>query len=112
MKQEPLYLLASNNSLGNVQMMDTATLNWMETKLHPVRVSVADVFPHYEPIDSLYLKKFIPSKKWFLNIDHYSTIHGIRHILRVVIYSTLLCQLEEMEPASLLRAASIHDIRR
>ncbi|MFH1455157.1 MAG: hypothetical protein ABIF22_02460 [bacterium] len=108
-----LISLAEENKLPVHQYMDMETLNWI-ISLNPFKnkSSLASLFP-VESVDLLY--KFLPQKKWFLVKDEISTIHGIRHLLRVVVYMIILSPTKELSTQKIINriiAAGLHDIRR
>ncbi|MBQ4472563.1 MAG: HD domain-containing protein [Alphaproteobacteria bacterium] len=55
---------------------------------------------------------YIPPRSSFLNTSIIDTTHGIRHILRVMIYSNLIAQLLGENSTPAIVAAAWHDLRR
>lgn len=113
---EPLYRLAEKNQLGILQLMDEATVNWLKDNTLNYSLgskTILDLFPYFSPIKSKFLERFIPKNEWFLKKEHVFSIHGLKHIIRVLIYSGVISQLEfgKTEKA-LLYSACIHDLRR
>ena len=56
--------------------------------------------------------KYIPKRNYFLNADLYDTTHGIRHILRVMIYAYIIALQYKQDPVPAIIAAAWHDLRR
>ncbi len=91
-KIEPLYKLAKKGKLGDVQIMDLKTINWIKKNCN-YDVKRALMFVKKSPkikIDEFL--KILPNKKQF-NKKTYISIHGIMHTTRVIIYIFLLCKL-------------------
>lgn len=112
---QPLYILASNESLGELQIMELKTLEWLEklAPSYPKDISISAFFPDFQPIPLDKIKPFFPHRDWFLKKNHLFSIHGLRHILRVLFLNAVLSQVElgKIDP-TLLISASVHDLRR
>ncbi len=106
---KPLYKLAASNELGDNQFMDKKTIDWIDScsfgngPLYPLILSEEDF---------LNIENLVPCHEYFLNTDVFDSIHGIRHILRVIVNTTMLCKLLKIDASNYLVAASIHDLRR
>ncbi|MBP9798227.1 hypothetical protein KBC70_03720 [Candidatus Woesebacteria bacterium] len=93
--------------------MDRETLDWIasnkpEDLIIPPQISLSS-----EDIELL--SRYVPPKAWFLNPLTYDSIHGVRHILRVMINtltSSSKLELSEVLLKLALTIAMIHDIRR
>ena len=55
---------------------------------------------------------YIPSSSFFLNPKIVETTHGIRHILRVMIYSNIIARFLDENPIPAIISAAWHDLRR
>lgn len=110
----PLYILAQEHRLEELQLMDRETLGWMKDKCKPTELHVSSVAKDYCPLKLEQFKQYIPQKKWFLKKSHAISIHGISHILRVMLYSLVIQQYLELKirVSDLLIATSVHDLRR
>lgn len=110
----PLYILAQEHRLGELQLMDSETLEWMKDKCKPTELRISSVVKDYCPLKLEQFKQYIPQKKWFLKKGHAISIHGISHILRVMLYSLVIQQYLELKirVSDLLIATSVHDLRR
>lgn len=114
MKNKPLYILAQEHSLGELEMMDKETLEWMKSKFGKIIINLPVVVSKYEPLEIEKFRKFIPEKDWFLRSKHINSIHGINHVIREMLYSLLVRTYLKLDIAieDLLVAAAIHDLRR
>lgn len=101
-----LVELAEYNQLPDHQYIDRETLNWIIQNKpsfdKPISYKVKDVTPEY-------FKKFIPPNNWFLVPIQVNSIHGVRHLLRVAIYTAQLCDIKKR--TNLIISALLHDIR-
>lgn len=106
-----LISLAEQGNLPLHQYMDKETIGW---------IAANNIFEGPEPvyfpkISIEKLIKFIPPDEWFLDYRISEGIHGLRHLLRVGIFSLTLCAINlipEQKKENLLFAAVLHDIRR
>jgi len=108
-----LYIQARENNLGRIQQMDKETIEWIKltSDFDSKRISFSKNIVLTKKDINLF-KKYIPKKKYFYQAHLYS-IHGLSHILRVMINTILICKLENIKYCQpYLFAASIHDIRR
>jgi hypothetical protein len=110
---KPLYLRASLNGPPKHQQMDTSTLEWLKSQS---RYKIDTRCPEDSKLseDQLQLlTKLIPHKKTFYSRRKYFSIHGISHILRVMVNTLMVCNMIKYKKETpLLIAASIHDLRR
>lgn len=103
--------LAQDGSLPLIQQMDLVTLEWIK-KNQPKYTATAK--PNLSVIIG-YTKKYEPSKEWFWEKDCINSIHGIRHIMRVVSNASNLIinrKIKSTTASKLLIACSLHDLRR
>lgn len=109
-----LVSLAIQKQLPPHQFMDVETLEWIkQNKPFKVGISTLDNTILRESVRQA--RNFIPCSDWFLDKIEINTIHGLRHLIRVSVYSSILYSLNKInvfrvEP--LLIASSLHDIRR
>ncbi len=109
-----LVSLAAEKKLPLYQYMDMDTLDWIAAN-SPFNKSIGNIFPSFLKDDVALLFKFKPLFSWFLVPTLVNTIHGVRHSLRVGLYSILLArENKNLSPnlQNLLTAAVLHDIRR
>ncbi|MBT9168891.1 MAG: hypothetical protein DDT19_02241 [Syntrophomonadaceae bacterium] len=107
-----LVELAQKKKLPKYQYMDEITLNWI-IKNQP-KFSIQNKY-YINPSILKRYKNFIPSKNWFVEKREIKSIHGMRHLLRTEIFSTLLGDLynfNRRKIQNLKLAAVLHDIRR
>jgi len=111
----PLYILAREKKQGNLQIIDKETLEWYKKVAKPQRKHLSEVLPEYVPTKGDNILLYIPQKSWFLRQKHINSIHGIRHILRVILYSNILAYTEKgykVNISDTLICAAVHDLRR
>lgn len=107
-----LYKLAQRNQLPKLQLMDLETIERIKPHIRLKPQTIHDVFSDYKSISQDEIIKFIPTKPYFAKANHFYSIHGISHIVRVMINSLVLCQLIQCLYKEVLIAAALHDIRR
>jgi len=106
-----LISLAQKGLLPKIQHMDNETLKWIESN----RPDFAKTKQIFSPQILNQVKKYFPAKQWFLEKSCIGSIHGLRHILRVVANASNLIIGKKINfPLSrnLLVASSLHDLRR
>lgn len=108
----PLYKLAQRNQLPKLQLMDLETVERIKPHVRLKPQTIHDVFPDYKVISQDEIIKFIPAQPYFAKTNHFHSIHGISHIVRVMVNSLVLCQLIQLPSKEVLIAAAMHDIRR
>ncbi|MFB6212321.1 MAG: hypothetical protein ABEI53_00675 [Candidatus Magasanikbacteria bacterium] len=86
-----LIQFAKSNKLPEHQYLDEETMSWIQENKPNFNSPKFKIDP--EVINKI--KKFIPSKEWFLKPSHIDTIHGIRHIIRVIIHSYILSNRQQ-----------------
>jgi hypothetical protein len=118
MRRLSLLELARRKKLPERQYMDYETLEWIK-KNNPfagiqeeVNFSKLD-FPKLVEI----INKYTPDKKWFIFPQKSETIHGLRHVLRVCVYSVVLHDiLLKGDPIPKIKnlciASVLHDLKR
>lgn len=110
---KPLYILAKRTELPNLQLMDFETLEWIKRTAKPSLLKISTLYRKYTPLPLKNFIPFIPKNEWFADHQHISSIHGLRHILRVLINCEVINSLEGYTWSStLMVAATLHDIRR
>ena len=100
-----LISLAQKNNLPEHQLMDTETLAWIINN-KPNFVN-KKTFLNLSKDEINLIKKYTPSPNWFLSVNRLNSIHGIRHLIRVAMYT-----LKLHKNINLIIAAILHDIRR
>jgi len=97
------------------QFMDIETLNWIkENKPEFKNGEVSDIIFDYQKI-IFNFEKFYIKEDWFYKKEIINTIHGIRHMMRVLIYGVLVSdylELDEKTMHKLCIASTLHDLRR
>lgn len=109
-----LIQLADRGNLPLHQDLDSETLNWIR-KNEPNEFKNVDFSPIARQIELNKIAKFVPLETWFTSPLKVNSLHGIRHLMRVTIYTyylSLSLPIDEKLTNSLLIAASLHDIRR
>lgn len=113
-----LIELIRKGTIPRNQYMDLETLNWIKKNRPSFNLDDEldlSIKSGIEKSLSL-IESFIPLVDWFLVLKKKDTIHGMRHIIRVIIHSFFLLDVnKEFSPKYLknaLVAASIHDLRR
>ncbi len=109
-----LVSLATQKNLPLRQFMDIDTIKWIEIN-NPFKGISDHQFPIISSEDIELAVKYIAPLEWLLEPSLSETIHGVRHLMRVVIYSILLTKnIDSANPDSknLITASILHDIRR
>jgi len=102
---------AQEGTLPKIQLMDIETLKWIETN----RPNFTKANPPFTSKILEQVKKYVPLKQWFLEKDCVDSIHGIRHILRVIANVSNLIfnrKTDLITARNLLISSSLHDLRR
>jgi len=102
---------AQKGTLPKIQLMDIETLEWIEKN----RLNFVKTNQPYSSKIVEQVKKYLPSKHWFLKKDCIDSIHGIRHILRVIANASNLAfnrKTDLVTARNLLISSSLHDLRR
>ncbi len=100
------------------QFMDMDTINWIKENKPSFNINTSFKINLKSEIDEYIseINNYVPSLDWFLILKKKDTIHGMRHILRVIFNSLLLVSLSDIKAPNLLKtsliAASLHDLRR
>jgi len=93
--------------------MDLETLGWIKKNARPSFLKIQKIKQDFIPLPIDFFKKLSPKEDWFLRRSSSEGIHGMRHILRVIINSYILCHFyncPDWYPCAI--AASVHDLRR
>ena len=113
-----LIELIEKGKLPLHQFMDLETVNWIKENRPSFNNVNSPEFNLKNKIDKyvLEIKKYIPSPTWFLVSKKKDSIHGMRHIIRVIFHSLHLSSLNEGKSSRLftnsLVASSLHDLWR
>lgn len=109
----PLYKRVLGKKKPNIQILDRETVNWMAIHSKPKYTTIQEIFPKFKPVSWDFILPFIPPKNAFRNKTVYSSIHGLTHATRVIIYAIILSEKRfNKQFSELLIAAGHHDIRR
>jgi hypothetical protein len=110
----PLYIQAEQGKLSPLEIMDAETLQWIAQLSKDKYVQKTNVaLPKFTPDDFALIKKLVPQRGWFNSQLHITSLHGLSHIVRVMVLALAVCRLvDEPGYTSYVVAASIHDIRR
>ena len=116
-ESKPLYLLVDQGQHKNMQLQvsDRETAAHFLQVENPPLIPITDIFPDFEHIDLATITDKIPKAEWFKATGHEKSIHGQRHLARVLIYSVILGKLENLNKKQSDRtqtAAALHDIGR
>ena len=90
------------------QTMDQGTLDWIIDNEPKDLIGVSPYKIGDKEIDLI--KKHVPERGWFCEEVRADSIHGLRHLLRVCIYSLSLSEREDKR--NTLISSLLHDIRR
>jgi hypothetical protein len=109
----PLYVLAENRELGDLQLMDKETLDWIK-----VNSGYTQDVPRIPEVaftenDIATLIEFLPADEEFLRHDHINALHGISHVSRTMVNMIAVCKrlgIEDYKPY--LFMMRLHDLRR
>lgn len=108
-----LWTDAQNKNLPEIQNMDLETLEWIKKEGAGIVIEIANL--DQNNLEAIAIK-FIPAREWFSIKEKVDSLHGLRHLIRVGVYSHLLFkQSEEDRPLNLnvvVTAAVLHDIKR
>lgn len=103
--------LASQKKLPPQQYLDYETVSWIKKsavfpKSYDLTANAQIALPA--------VKKYIPNIAWFSPSARADTLHGIRHLLRVTAYASILNALygNNSSKEVLCTAASLHDLKR
>jgi len=109
-----LINLAKQDKLPDFQSLDEDTLIWIES--NKPQFSILKYDQKFAEFSMNCVQKFTPSQKWFLRSEGINSIHGLRHILRVVANTAYLIKekniIDERTITATLIAASLHDLQR
>jgi hypothetical protein len=112
-----LYRKIERQEFNPHQYMDRPTLNHLINHRPQIYVPpsenvwIAEMIPkiQYE------IPRFIPKPDWYLIAEEHDTIHGMRHLLRTIILSSLLAhhfRYSQRDREKAMIAAAMHDLRR
>lgn len=107
-----LWSLAQERLQPDIQNMDQATLD--KIKEHKPEYQVSDVNYYLTVEEVSLIKNLSPKPDWYINPEIISSIHGIAHTLRVMVYAVLLTRdlINDSDREALLIACSVHDTQR
>lgn len=112
----PLYKQLETRPYPSHQCLDRASALWLIEQGKPQRVVIHSLLPKYSafPLDELNLRI-----EWFADTRLANGIHGVRHLVRVALYTWIITQYlkrsgteEKKLTLDFLQAAMVHDIRR
>lgn len=108
-----LVKLAEQKTLPDLQYMDNETLSWIKENspdFNSVKLKEKHIQRVIEDV-----KKYTPKSEWFLVQEGIYTIHGLRHIMRVIANVSHLAtqrHTDDVTKRNVLVAAGLHDVRR
>ena len=109
-----LVSLAEQNNLPDFQFLDRDTLYWIMSNKPQFTISTYN--KDFVEFSRNKVQKFTPLQTWFLKSEGIDSIHGIRHILRVIANVAYLVKekgiVDERIIMAVFMAASLHDLRR
>lgn len=107
-----LWSLAQERLQPDIQNMDQDTLDKIKENKPKYQSSSPDYYLTTEEVSSI--KDLMPKPEWYLNPEIISSIHGIAHTLRVMVYAVLLTRdlISDSDREALLLACSVHDTQR
>lgn len=109
-----LISLAEQNNLPDFQFLDKDTLYWIAANKPQFAISKYD--QDFIKFSRNKAQKFSPPQEWFLRSEGIDSIHGVRHILRVVANIAYLVKekgiVDKRMIVTAFIAASLHDLRR
>lgn len=105
---------ADEKILPQLQLIDDETLQWIKQNKPNFKSSY--IVNNYLKTIKTAVIDFFPPRSWFLKKESVDSIHGIRHITRVVANTSYLIQENKITDRrlinNLLVSASLHDLRR
>ncbi len=107
-----LWSLAQERLQPDIQNMDQETLDKIKQNKPEYQVSDSDYY--LTPEEVSLIRDLMPKPEWYLNSEIISSIHGIAHTLRVMVYAVLLTRnlTNDSDREALLIACSVHDTQR
>ncbi|MBI2630580.1 HD domain-containing protein [Candidatus Pacearchaeota archaeon] len=109
----PLYLRIKNHIFDELQVLDVSTIDWFKENQKFDEVSIFEIKKTFKPLNKNIFIKLAPHSDWFNTRSRLLSIHGKSHALRVILFTYLLCILNNISDyKKYLIAASIHDIAR
>ena len=109
-----LIELIQKGKLPLHQFMDLETVNWIKENRPSFNISTPPL--NLKPDFLSEIMKFIPDPTWFILSKKEDSIHGMRHILRVMFHSFHLTSSSENKSSRFFKnslvASSLHDLRR
>lgn len=104
-----LYQLAESGDLPLHQYMDEGSLNWIkDNNPFPKKVVTYFNLSIIRILDTLV--NFTPKHDWFTLPEEVDGLHGLKHIMRVVTYASILSS--DKYSKIILTASALHDICR
>lgn len=111
----PLYVKASVNALPTHQYMDIETARWLCENQSTIYADASGTKLATELLESIAdidLQRLCPDEHDFLDGRLFRGIHGLRHALRVSVFSGTIHNQSGVSLDSLRIAAKFHDVRR
>lgn len=110
---EPLYIKIKNKNYEDLQILDKETIEWIRKKQETVTINAQRDVTKFVPLKKSFLFKMAPRDEWFANNSRVKSIHGKSHALRAILFSYIICCLENVRDyEKYLVAAALHDIKR
>lgn len=110
---ESLWNLAQKRQQPDWQYLDRETLDEIEKNKPTFGLGATKV--RFIPEDLELIKSLAPHQSWYSEKRIVSSIHGISHALRVMVFALILGRLHQLnngELKDLIFTASVHDVRR
>lgn len=107
-----LWSLAQERLQPDIQDMDQETLDKIKENKPEYQVSNTDY--HLTTEEVSLVEDLSPKPDWYVNPEIVSSIHGIAHTVRVMVYAVLLTRnlINDSDREALLIACSVHDTQR
>lgn len=102
--------MAYNNQLPAIQEMDIETVEWIKKSYFPFESDIK-INLQLGSIENFKL----PNYEWFLKSELINSLHGIRHISRLLIYASIIrndLNITNTDYNSLLLSIAFHDLKR
>jgi len=107
-----LWSLAQERLQPDIQNMDQVTLDKIKENKPEYQISETDYYLTTEEVSLI--QDLSPKPDWYINPEIVSSIHGIAHTVRVMVYAVLLTRnlTNDSDREALLIACSVHDTQR
>ena len=107
-----LWSLAQERLQPDIQNMDQETLDKIKENKPGYQISDTNYYLTAEEVSLI--QDLSPKPDWYINPEIVSSIHGIAHTVRVMVYAVLLTRnlTNNSDREALLIACSVHDTQR